>query len=548
MAIEQADGSRLDGCAKLPCSRCSQPPTMLIVMRSPSLSSFVAPEGPYSKVFDLHIPLPPVAPSGSSNAPSAGPAPTNTSSNADPQAPPPPLPAHPSQLVSITVRYACPQPSTGHGGFLGGGKRQREQSALALDSPASPTLGQTMQALPSLGPDASPHYDSSSVHSSEDPTNNGSTSSGPPALPLPASPAVGHSSPIVIPGSTGLPAQPSAAAPLPKRRTTLGLSSLSSLGASMGSGGASQPASRPKAAFKGTNSTFIKSSEGLPLAPQVLRSLASPDVGSPTDTKEVDRTFAVHTTGKMVVFSEMSPNRTAPFPTSSSSAVGAGVGGSLSSLSASTSTGSSRDVLAKIVLSAIPTCVTVNPSTASPSLLDVLVGFSTGDILYFDPFCSRYTRFNKSGNVTDNSAVTSLLWIPGGGEREGLFMSAHADGSCVVWDKEREDPQTFTPHPWPPLPLSVEDDDDDDDDEAAGGTAALNRALRTKLLGKSSTNRVSKVRRDERADDVVVTLNPNLSDKKTKLNPITHWRVSRKPIKGASPAYWTYSWHVLISA
>ncbi|KAK9763956.1 hypothetical protein K7432_008944 [Basidiobolus ranarum] len=99
-----------------------------------------------------------------------------------------------------------------------------------------------------------------------------------------------------------------------------------------------------------------------------------------------------------------------------------------------------------------PTCHDVNLLTRSSSHLDIVIGFSSGDIMWFDPLSNKYIRINKQG-VINNSPVTSIKWMPGS---ENLFMASHQDGSLIVYDKEKDD-QNFTINPIPeddPLPIT----------------------------------------------------------------------------------------------
>ncbi|KAK4454036.1 WD40 repeat-like protein [Podospora aff. communis PSN243] len=80
-------------------------------------------------------------------------------------------------------------------------------------------------------------------------------------------------------------------------------------------------------------------------------------------------------------------------------------------------------------------CHDVNRLTKSLSHIDVIMGFSTGEIIWWDPISQRYTRLNKNG-IINGTPVSEIRWIPGS---EHLFMAAHMDGSLVVYDKEKED-------------------------------------------------------------------------------------------------------------
>jgi catabolite repression protein CreC len=116
--------------------------------------------------------------------------------------------------------------------------------------------------------------------------------------------------------------------------------------------------------------------------------------------------------------------------------------------------------------------------------LDVIIGFSSGDIIWFDPISNKYARLNKNVKATltrpishhshylssfpflearnhndansypifaqgmiNSHAVTEIKWLPGS---ENLFLAAHQDGSLIVYDKERDD-APFMPEDAPDL-------------------------------------------------------------------------------------------------
>ncbi|KAK3825813.1 MAG: WD40-repeat-containing domain protein [Benniella sp.] len=92
---------------------------------------------------------------------------------------------------------------------------------------------------------------------------------------------------------------------------------------------------------------------------------------------------------------------------------------------------------------AFPTSHDVNILTRSCDHLDVIIGFSTGDIMWFDPLCNKYFRLNKQAIIKD-SAVAMIKWMPGS---ESQFMVAFHDGSILVMDKERDDTAFSVPVP-----------------------------------------------------------------------------------------------------
>ncbi|KAI8147105.1 WD40-repeat-containing domain protein [Fennellomyces sp. T-0311] len=100
-----------------------------------------------------------------------------------------------------------------------------------------------------------------------------------------------------------------------------------------------------------------------------------------------------------------------------------------------------KESLSKITFSkAYPTCHDVNRTTNSSEHMDVIIGFSSGDCMWYDPISSKYARLNKGG-IVNASAATCVKWVPGSDE---LFMVSHSDGSILLMDKERDD-QAFAP-------------------------------------------------------------------------------------------------------
>ncbi|ODH12952.1 hypothetical protein ACO22_07749 [Paracoccidioides brasiliensis] len=102
-----------------------------------------------------------------------------------------------------------------------------------------------------------------------------------------------------------------------------------------------------------------------------------------------------------------------------------------------------QEPLAKILFTkAHMLCHDVNELTKSTAHLDVIMGSSAGDILWYEPMQQKYARINKNGAI-NGSPVSHIRWIPGS---EQLFLAAHADGTLVVYDKDKED-APFIPEP-----------------------------------------------------------------------------------------------------
>ncbi|KAF9019384.1 WD40 repeat-like protein [Hymenopellis radicata] len=143
----------------------------------------------------------------------------------------------------------------------------------------------------------------------------------------------------------------------------------------------------------------------------------------------------------------------------------------------------SKEPLARVTFSAHPTCHDVNTFTASPERLDVIIGFSTGDLVWLGIPPLR--------GCISNSPCTAVRWVP---SSSTLFLVSHADGTIIVYDKERDD-GTF------------------------------------KAEDPSSSKEWDPV------DNIFVTMPPwhpvsGLKTEKEKAvkNPVSHWRVSRKSI------------------
>lgn len=96
--------------------------------------------------------------------------------------------------------------------------------------------------------------------------------------------------------------------------------------------------------------------------------------------------------------------------------------------------------LAKILFTkAHMLCHDLNSRTKDPTHLDLVLGSSAGDILWYEPMSQKYARINKNGAI-NNSAVSHIKWIPGS---ENLFLASHIDGTLVVYDKEKDDAPFF---------------------------------------------------------------------------------------------------------
>ncbi|KAI0723878.1 WD40 repeat-like protein [Cerioporus squamosus] len=173
-----------------------------------------------------------------------------------------------------------------------------------------------------------------------------------------------------------------------------------------------------------------------------------------------------------------------------------------------------KEPLARIYFSAYPTCHDVNLATVSPDRIDVIIGFYSGDILWFDPISSRYGRFNKQGRIC-NSPCTAIRWVP---ESPNLFLVSHADGTIIVYDKERED-GAFTPHePGTSPPILTSPLDGSSSSSSQGEWNPLDSIFVTMPPWHPVTV------------GGPVALGTKAEKEKTAKNPVSHWRVSRRSI------------------
>lgn len=81
------------------------------------------------------------------------------------------------------------------------------------------------------------------------------------------------------------------------------------------------------------------------------------------------------------------------------------------------------------------TCHDVNTITSDTTNVLVAVGFSTGDIICYQPLNGRYARMNKNGCI-HKWAVTAIRWMPG---QENTLVAGFDDGSLLVFENGLED-------------------------------------------------------------------------------------------------------------
>ncbi|KAJ6442048.1 catabolite repression protein creC [Purpureocillium lavendulum] len=160
------------------------------------------------------------------------------------------------------------------------------------------------------------------------------------------------------------------------------------------------------------------------------------------------------------------------------------------------SSSNKQDYLTKILFTkAHCLCHDVNKATRSASHIDVIMGFSTGEVIWWEPISQRYTRLNKNGAI-NNTPVSEIRWIPGS---ENLFLAAHMDGSLVVYDKEKED-----------APFNPEDEGSSVNGSDAG----------------DAPNGVH--------DGTKILIQKSVHSKNQKTNPVAAWKLSNQRINAFS--------------
>jgi hypothetical protein len=153
-------------------------------------------------------------------------------------------------------------------------------------------------------------------------------------------------------------------------------------------------------------------------------------------------------------------------------------------------------------------------------LFNNIISPSQDQAFFTDPITSRYARLNKQGSIS-NSPCTAIRWVPAS---TTLFLVSHADGTIVVYDKERDD-GTFSPQ------------------DPNSGQSGMDISG-TPISEEAATH----LQRDwDPTDNIFVTMPPwhpvttsgagtnapGKSDKdKVVKNPVSHWRISRKSVVG----------------
>ncbi|KAH6663615.1 catabolite repression protein creC [Plectosphaerella plurivora] len=145
-------------------------------------------------------------------------------------------------------------------------------------------------------------------------------------------------------------------------------------------------------------------------------------------------------------------------------------------------------------------CHDINHLTKSPAHIDIIMGFSTGEVIWWEPMSQRYTRLNKNG-IINGTPVSEIKWIPGS---DNLFLASHMDGSLVVYDKEKED-APFVP--------------EEDETTAPNDTSVSGSENGHATNGATGINHKKKLQ-----------IYKSVHSKNQKFNPVASWKLSNQRI------------------
>ncbi|KXJ17504.1 WD repeat-containing protein 20 isoform X2 [Exaiptasia diaphana] len=81
----------------------------------------------------------------------------------------------------------------------------------------------------------------------------------------------------------------------------------------------------------------------------------------------------------------------------------------------------------------IPTCHDFNLLTRCSESLELLIGFSAGQVQLLDPIRHEVNKLFNEDRTVDKTKVTCLKWIPGS---ESLFLVSHESSNMYVYNKE----------------------------------------------------------------------------------------------------------------
>ncbi|WWC71064.1 uncharacterized protein I206_105017 [Kwoniella pini CBS 10737] len=97
-----------------------------------------------------------------------------------------------------------------------------------------------------------------------------------------------------------------------------------------------------------------------------------------------------------------------------------------------------KEPLTRITFSQLPSCHAVNLHTLGPDRVDVVIGFTSGDLIWVDFAIGKYSRLNKGG-LLNNTTVLGVHFDP----RQPHHLIAHfADSTILRFHLFADDPPT----------------------------------------------------------------------------------------------------------
>ncbi len=74
-----------------------------------------------------------------------------------------------------------------------------------------------------------------------------------------------------------------------------------------------------------------------------------------------------------------------------------------------------------------------NGENSNEFSIELIIGFATGDIIWYDLINSKYSRINKNG-ILNKNCLLDLKWLP---NSKNLIVGLFSDGSLLIFDKEK---------------------------------------------------------------------------------------------------------------
>ncbi|KAI0462100.1 hypothetical protein LJB42_004187 [Komagataella kurtzmanii] len=154
--------------------------------------------------------------------------------------------------------------------------------------------------------------------------------------------------------------------------------------------------------------------------------------------------------------------------------------------------------------------------------LDILVGYSTGDILWFNPFKMKYSRFNKKGHLI-HEPVMSICW-----STDGQFIIAgFSNGEVLFFNRDLEDCDDISQrHNSPNLDNSDTADTDTENELKTSITITNTTPASSTAMASRSVTSPSPSPSPSPAFIRVDVSYKNQSDE----NPVSHFQLSEKSI------------------